>query len=39
MKLVAVIPVGEVPKRSNTLNIPDQPRASTTSASRRASLR
>jgi YVTN family beta-propeller protein len=39
MKLVAVIPVGEVPKRINTLNIPDQPRAAATSASKRASLR
>ena len=37
MKLVAVIPVGEVPKRINTLSIPDGPRASTTSG-KRASL-
>jgi YVTN family beta-propeller protein len=37
MKLVAVIPVGEVPKRINTLNIPDQPRAATFSE-KRASL-
>ena len=36
-KLVAVIPVGEVPKRINTLNIPDQPRAATFSE-KRASL-
>jgi len=25
MKLIAVVPVGEVPKRINTLNIPDGP--------------
>src|SRR4051794_25168741 len=38
MKLIAVIPVGEVPKRINTLTIPDSPR-SATSSGRRASLR
>jgi YVTN family beta-propeller protein len=38
MKLVAVIPVGEVPKRINTLSIPDRPRASTTASEKRASL-
>ena len=37
MKLIAVIPVGEVPKRINTLLIPDRVHA-TTSSGRRASL-
>jgi YVTN family beta-propeller protein len=37
MRLIAVIPVGEVPKRINTLTIPD-PRSSATSSGRRASL-
>jgi YVTN family beta-propeller protein len=37
MKVIAVIPVGEVPKRNNTLVIPD--RAAATSSARRASLR
>jgi YVTN family beta-propeller protein len=37
MKLIAVIPVGEVPKRINTLLIPDRMQA-TTSSGRRASL-
>src|SRR5882724_917434 len=37
MKLIAVIPVGEVPKRINTLTIPDSPRSAT--PSRRAALR
>jgi YVTN family beta-propeller protein len=36
MKLIAVVPVGEVPKRINTLNIPDRPEAS---SEKRASLR
>jgi YVTN family beta-propeller protein len=39
MKLVAVIPVGEVPKRINTLNIPDAPGAAAISSGKRASLR
>jgi YVTN family beta-propeller protein len=40
MKLVAVVPVGEVPKRINTLNIPDRPEAAAaTSSAKRASLR
>jgi YVTN family beta-propeller protein len=38
MKLVAVVPVGEVPKRINTLVIPDHPNAATTSSEKRASL-
>jgi YVTN family beta-propeller protein len=38
MKLVAVVPVGEVPKRINTLNIPDRPRPAATASERRASL-
>jgi YVTN family beta-propeller protein len=37
MKLVAVVPVGEVPKRINTLVIPEDSAA--TSSARRASLR
>jgi YVTN family beta-propeller protein len=37
MKLIAVVPVGEVPKRINTLTIPDRPSTATSSA-RRASL-
>ena len=39
MKLIAVVPVGEVPKRINTLTIPDRPRPAATSSARRASLR
>jgi YVTN family beta-propeller protein len=39
MKLVAVVPVGEVPKRINTLNIPGKPRSAAISSDRRASLR
>jgi YVTN family beta-propeller protein len=41
MKVVKVVPVGEVPKRSNTLVIPDAAggRASNTANGRRASLR
>ena len=39
MKLVAVVPVGEVPKRINTLIIPDHPDSAATSSARRASLR
>jgi YVTN family beta-propeller protein len=39
MKLVAVVPVGEVPKRINTLVIPDHPDAAATSSQKRASLR
>lgn len=38
MKLIAVIPVGEVPKRINTLTIPEGPRSTATSSARRASL-
>jgi YVTN family beta-propeller protein len=38
MKLIAVIPVGEVPKRINTLTMPDRPRSTSTSSGRRASL-
>jgi YVTN family beta-propeller protein len=38
MKLVAVVPVGEVPKRINTLNIPDRPGSATISSEKRASL-
>jgi YVTN family beta-propeller protein len=38
MKLVAVIPVGEVPKRINTLVIPDHPDSAATSSQKRASL-
>jgi YVTN family beta-propeller protein len=38
MKLVAEIPVGEVPKRINTLNIPDRP-DSVTPSEKRASAR
>ncbi len=39
MKLIAVVPVGEVPKRINTLVIPDNPGAAAISSARRASLR
>jgi YVTN family beta-propeller protein len=39
MKLVAVVPVGEVPKRINTLFIPDRPDSAATSSEKRASLR
>lgn len=39
MKLVAVVPVGEVPKRINTLSIPDGHDAGATSSQKRASLR
>jgi YVTN family beta-propeller protein len=38
MKLIAAIPVGEVPKRINTLNIPDRP-DSVTASEKRASAR
>jgi YVTN family beta-propeller protein len=38
MKLIAVVPVGEVPKRINTLTIPDRPQPTATSSARRASL-
>jgi YVTN family beta-propeller protein len=38
MKLIAVIPVGEVPKRINTLNIPDGPGSAAISSEKRASL-
>jgi YVTN family beta-propeller protein len=38
MKLVAVVPVGEVPKRINTLNIPERPGSAATSSEKRASL-
>jgi YVTN family beta-propeller protein len=38
MKLVATIPVGEVPKRINTLNIPDRPHSAAIASERRASL-
>jgi YVTN family beta-propeller protein len=38
MKLVAVIPVGEVPKRINTLNVPDGPGSAAISSGKRASL-
>ena len=38
MKLVAVIPVGEVPKRINTLKIPDRPRAAATFSVKKVSL-
>jgi len=38
MKLVAVVPVGEVPKRINTLAIPDSPGSAATVSSKRASL-
>jgi YVTN family beta-propeller protein len=39
MKLIAVVPVGEVPKRINTLVVPDRPDSATTSSEKRASLR
>ena len=39
MKLVAVVPVGEVPKRINTLVVPDRPDSAATSSEKRASLR
>jgi YVTN family beta-propeller protein len=38
MKLIAVIPVGEVPKRINTLVIPNRSRPPATSSAQRASL-
>jgi YVTN family beta-propeller protein len=38
MKLIAVIPVGEVPKRINTLVIPDGPGSAANSSEKRASL-
>jgi YVTN family beta-propeller protein len=38
MKLVAVVPVGEVPKRINTLAIPDGPGSAAISQEKRASL-
>jgi YVTN family beta-propeller protein len=39
MKLIAVVPVGEVPKRINTLVIPDPAGSAATSSEKRASLR
>jgi YVTN family beta-propeller protein len=39
MKLIAVVPVGEVPKRINTLVVPDRPDSAATSSEKRASLR
>jgi YVTN family beta-propeller protein len=39
MKLIATVPVGEVPKRINTLVIPDGKPSATSSAGPRASLR
>jgi YVTN family beta-propeller protein len=39
MKLIAVVPVGEVPKRINTLVVPDHPDAAAISSEKRASLR
>jgi YVTN family beta-propeller protein len=39
MKLIAVVPVGEVPKRINTLVIPDSPGSAATSSEKPASLR
>jgi hypothetical protein len=36
MKVVKVIPVGEVPKRNNTLVIPDEPAHATTGPIKRA---
>jgi YVTN family beta-propeller protein len=39
MKLVAVVPVGEVPKRINTLSVPDRQNAAAISSEQRASLR
>jgi YVTN family beta-propeller protein len=39
MKLLAVVPVGEVPKRINTLDIPDHPGSAAISPEKRASLR
>jgi YVTN family beta-propeller protein len=39
MKVVAVVPVGEVPKRINTLVVPDAPGSAATVSSKRASLR
>jgi YVTN family beta-propeller protein len=39
MKVVAVVPVGEVPKRINTLNIAEPGRGAAISPGRRASLR
>jgi len=39
MKLIAVAPVGEVPKRINTLVIPDGPGSAAISSGKRASLR
>jgi YVTN family beta-propeller protein len=38
MKLIAVVPVGEVPKRINTLVIPDGPGSAAISSARRAAL-
>jgi YVTN family beta-propeller protein len=38
MKLIAVVPVGEVPKRINTLVIPDAPGSAATSSQKRASI-
>jgi YVTN family beta-propeller protein len=39
MKLVAVVPVGEVPKRINTLSVADRQNADAISSEKRASLR
>jgi YVTN family beta-propeller protein len=39
MKLIAVVPVGEVPKRINTLVVPDHPDSAAISSEKRASLR
>src|ERR1700726_3312518 len=38
MKVVAVVPVGEVPKRINTLAIPDAPGSAAISSEKRASI-
>jgi YVTN family beta-propeller protein len=38
MKLVGVVPVGEVPKRINTLSLPDAAASGATSSGKRASL-
>ena len=38
LKLIAVVPVGEVPKRINTLDIPDRPGSAAISSEKRASL-
>jgi YVTN family beta-propeller protein len=38
MKLIAVVPVGEVPKRINTLDMPDRPGSAAIASGKRASL-